>query len=127
MTQITQITPPRVQLTDNNNFITREWYRFFLNLFNANASISSNSLISGTPPSNPSILTLTGSPFVYTNANVYVIDVIISGGGVTNLEFSRNGTVWYNLGDFRGMFQLSPSDKFRVSYTVSPIITLIPR
>jgi hypothetical protein len=34
MPNVTNITPPRVPLTDpNTGIITREWYRFFLNLF----------------------------------------------------------------------------------------------
>lgn len=121
MTDVTQITPPRVQLTDGKNFITREWYRFFLNLFAAN---SENKSFASFGPSAPSV---SGSPYVYTNNNPYTLDVIVSGAGITDLEFSRNGTNWYNLGGFRGMFALSPSDKLRVKYTVPPTITLIPR
>jgi len=34
MPNITNITPPRVPLTDAQGMITREWYRFFFNIFN---------------------------------------------------------------------------------------------
>ena len=34
MPNITNLTPPRVPLVDDNGFITREWYRFLFNQFN---------------------------------------------------------------------------------------------
>jgi hypothetical protein len=52
---------------------------------------------------------------------------MVSGGGVSKLEFSRDGTTYYNTGSYYGMFTLSPSDMLRVTYTQAPILTLIPR
>lgn len=77
----------------------------------------------------PVSVTLTGSPFNYQNTNAYPIDVLVGGatGGVTNLEFSRNGTTWYGTGSFYGQFTLSPNDRLRITYTSAPTVTAIPR
>jgi hypothetical protein len=52
---------------------------------------------------------------------------MVSGGGVSKLEFSRDGTTFYDTGSYYGMFTLSPSDTLRVTYTQIPLLTLIPR
>jgi hypothetical protein len=75
----------------------------------------------------PSSITVTASPFTYTNATGYNADVLVSGGGVSKLEFSRDGTTFYDTGSYYGMFSLSPSDKLRVTYATAPTMTLIPR
>ena len=75
----------------------------------------------------PSSITVTASPFTYTNATGYNADVMVSGGGVSKLEFSRDGTTFYDTGSYYGMFSLSPSDKLRVTYATAPTMTLIPR
>lgn len=67
------------------------------------------------------------SPFLYTNTETYTVDLMISGGGVSQLEFSRDGITYYDTGSYYGMFTLSPSDMLRVTYTQAPILTLIPR
>ena len=73
-------------------------------------------------------IVLTGSPFLYTNNLGAIADVLVSGGGVSLLEFSRDGVVFYNTGVFYGMFELSPLDELRVTYvTPIPTLTLIPR
>lgn len=67
------------------------------------------------------------SPYTYTNANAYSEDVMVAGGTVTALDFSRNGTTWYASGLVIGTVRLSPGDKLKVTYTVAPTITRIPR
>ena len=74
----------------------------------------------------PSAITPTGSPFTYQTTG-FEADVIVSGGGVTLLEFSRDGTTWYSTGSFYGMFNLSFEDRVRVTYTAAPTMTLVPR
>jgi hypothetical protein len=75
----------------------------------------------------PSAVTLLGSPFTLQNTQGYALDVVISGGGVSNLEFSRDGTNWYSTGSFYGAFALSSNDRLRITYSVAPTVTLIPR
>jgi hypothetical protein len=122
MPDITQIIPPRVPLVDaRTGMISREWYRFFFNQFEKTSGNFSNLA--------PFDISLTGSPFTYQNTNSYMIDVLVGGtvGGVTNLEFSRNGITWYKTGSFYGMFTLSSSDYLRITYTTAPTVTGISR
>lgn len=67
------------------------------------------------------------SPFVYQNTNNYSVDVIISGGSVSLIEFSRDGTSWYDVGFTSGIVRLSPGDRIRVTYTNAPNMVAIPR
>lgn len=111
------------EVTETGQFlISREWYRFFFNLFTLNGS-------GGAPTyTNPTIpVVATASPFLYSNNATYTVDLMVSGGGVSKLEFSRDGTTFYDTGSYYGMFTLSPSDTLRVTYTQIPLLTLIPR
>jgi hypothetical protein len=75
----------------------------------------------------PSNITVTASPFTYQNATGYNGDVIISGGTVSNIEFTRDNTTFYTTGLTTGVITLSPSDRVRVTYSVAPTMTLVPR
>ncbi|MHB8388233.1 MAG: glycosyl hydrolase family 28-related protein [Acidobacteriaceae bacterium] len=76
----------------------------------------------------PSSITVGASPFVYQNTANYDADVLTSGGVVSLIEFSRDGTTWYNTGAaVSGYDHLSPNDQVRVTYTTMPVMTLIPR
>jgi hypothetical protein len=87
------------------------------------------SIINGGYLNPPFGITLTGSPFTYRNTALYTIDVLVGGsiGGVTNLEFSRNGSTWFGTGSFYGQITLSPNDYIRITYTSAPTVTGIPR
>lgn len=63
------------------------------------------------------------SPWVYTNDTNYDQDVIVAGGTVSAVDFGRAG-VYYSSS---GMNRLSPGDTLRVTYTVAPSVTIIPR
>lgn len=75
----------------------------------------------------PFAITPGASPYTYQNTNTYSADVIVSGGGVSLLEFSRNGAAFFSTGSFYGMFTLSPYDLLRVTYSSAPTMTLVPR
>lgn len=75
----------------------------------------------------PSNISVTASPFTYQNTTAYDGDVIISGGTVSNIEFTRDNTTFYTTGLLTGVLQLSPNDRVRVTYTVAPTMTLVPR
>jgi len=140
---ITNIPAPRVEFIDKRTgLMAREWYLFFLNLFNLTGGGSNNlSLLDvqqGPPPYpepapnnsyliQPSGITVGASPFTFTNDNLYTVDIIVEGGGVSLLEFSRDGTTWYSTGSFYGMFTLSKGDRLRATYAAAPNMTLIPR
>lgn len=75
----------------------------------------------------PSGITPGASPYTYQNTNTYPADVIVNGGTVSAIAFSRDNTTFYTVGLTNGMFALSPYDFLRVTYTVAPTMTLVPR
>lgn len=162
MPNITNIPSARVEIIDERTgLVSREWYRFFLNLFqlvgngsnditledlqlapvptDASSQIQELRTEFGVQPptipyqqtsnysAQPSPIVVGASPFTYINNTGYTADVIVSGGGVSLLEFSRNGVTFFSTGSFYGMFTLSPYDRLRVTYLTPPKMTLIPR
>ena len=75
----------------------------------------------------PTAITLGASPYTFQNTTGESVDVIVSGGGVKKLQFTRNGSTLYDSGSFYGLFQLSPYDQLKITYATSPTVTLIPR
>lgn len=70
-------------------------------------------------------LTVGASPFTYQNTAVYQEDILITGGIVSLIEFTRDNSTWYTrTGD---TVSLSPSDRVRVTYSSTPTMTKIPR
>lgn len=67
------------------------------------------------------------SPYVLTNATANDESVIVQGGTVSKVEYSRNGGGYIDVGTVAGMYQLSPLDSLRVTYTVVPNITVVVR
>lgn len=192
---ITNIPAPRVEFIDKRTgLMAREWYLFFLNLFNLTGAGSNNlslldvqqgpppvtvdelgvqtlinqvdvtptndtlivdqlgsapvqnledlslfrQLVETAPPYpepapnnsyliQPSGITVGASPFTFTNDNLYTVDVVVKAGTVSAIEFSRDRSIWYDIGVVAGMFTLSKNDQLRVTYTAAPTLTLIPR
>lgn len=92
----------------------------------ADANVNMNRLIGYTAA--PSNVTVTASPFSRINpSSVLDEDLIVAGGAVSLIEFSRNGSTFYDVGAVAGMFRLSPADRLRITYTVAPTVTSIPR
>jgi len=162
MPNITNIPASRVEIIDERTgLMSREWYRFFLNLFQLTGNGSTDVTLQDLqlapiptdfssdidalrtefgiqPPSipsqadsnyttQPSAIVVGATPFTYVNTTGYAGDVIVSGGGVSALDFSRDGTTFFSTGSFYGMFALSPNDRLRVAYQTAPQMTLVPR
>lgn len=90
----------------------KDWYFFWSGLFR------------GLAPGNETAVTLTGSPFTY-NAAVKG-SLIVSGGTVSLIRFSRGGVTFYNVGTVAGMYTLNASDRLEITYTVAPTVTFVP-
>ena len=76
----------------------------------------------------PSSISVGSSPFNYQNASsTYDESVIVKGGTVSKIEFSRDNSTFYDVGVTAGMFTLNPADSLKVSYSVAPTMTSIPR
>lgn len=75
----------------------------------------------------PSGVTPSASPYTYQNTNTYPVDVIVNGGTVSAIAFSRDNATFYTVGQINGVFALSHYDFLRVTYTMVPTMTLVPR
>lgn len=75
----------------------------------------------------PSVITPSGSPYLYQNTFDGDVDVIVKGGTVTLIEYTRDNSTFYDVGVIAGMFSLSTRDRLRVTYSVAPTMTLITR
>lgn len=64
-----------------------------------------------------------GSPFTYQNTSHQRQEVVISGGTVLTIEFSRDGTTFDPIG---AQFVLNPYDRVRVTYLLPPNIAVYP-
>jgi len=71
-------------------------------------------------------ITVGASPFTYQNLDHYPEDIIISGGTVSSIAWSRDGTTYYNLGLTSGRFHLEPLEYLQVTYTAAPTMTKVP-
>lgn len=96
----------------NKGVTNKDWFFFWSNLFK------------GLSPANESPVTVGASPFVYS-ADVRG-SVIVNGGTVSAIAFSRDGTTFYTTGQTAGMFTLNAGDQLRVTYTVLPTLTFVP-
>jgi hypothetical protein len=76
----------------------------------------------GTPPSAETQITPTGSPFAYQAPKKGFL--IISGGTVSLVQFTRVGT--YNTGQTTGMFPVDLGDTITVTYSGAPTVTFVP-
>jgi hypothetical protein len=64
------------------------------------------------------------SPYIYS-APVRG-SVIVNGGTVSAIAFSRDGVTFYTVGQTAGMFLLNAADQLRITYTVLPTVTFVP-
>jgi hypothetical protein len=99
-------------LTQGNK-TSNVWYRFWQGLYQ------------GRPPSGESSVKPTTSPFTYTtNQRGFVI---VQGGTVSTIQFSRGLSTNYVTGLTGGCFPLSAGDSLIVTYTVVPTMTFVPQ
>jgi len=77
-------------------------------------------------PRPPSSITVGASPFVYRNTDFYPEDIIISGRAVSSIEWSRDGSTYYNLGITAGKVRLEPGEYLRITYTTAPTMIKVP-
>lgn len=67
-----------------------------------------------------------GSPWVFRNSSGNAGNLVISGGTVTTIEWSRDGSTYYLVGLIAGQFFMAPGDYLRVTYAVAPTATFCP-
>lgn len=113
MTQLNKLPDFNTPLTVKG--VTQSpWYRLWQGLF------------SGVPTGNLSVVTVGPPPFTYVAPVGGTL--ILSGGTITQTQFSRDGANFYVTGQTTGMFPLSQGDQLVVSYSVGPpTATFVPR
>jgi len=94
------------------DFTSKDWYFFW------------NGLYRGLPPAAESAVTVGASPYTYSPS--VRGNVIVSGGTVSAIAFSRDGVTFYATGQTAGMFLLCATDRLRITYTVLPTVTFVP-
>lgn len=92
-------------LTENDT-TSKVWYFFWQGLWK------------GTSPAAESAITATASPMSYVSPSRGFL--ILSGGTVSAVSFSRDGVTFYATGETAGTFPVSLGDTLRVTYTVVP-------
>lgn len=100
----------QVQLTVNG-FTSKDWYFFFQGLYHR------------LPPENVSPVTLGASPYTYTAPRGGTL--IVTGGTVAAIAFSRDGVTFYSMLT-AGSFPVGAADRVRITYTVAPTVTFVP-
>jgi len=75
-------------------------------------------------PDPEQIITPDASPYVFENS--FPGSLIVTGGTVTMVEISRDGSTFYNLSMLAGEFFLCPGDQLRITYILAPTIVWFP-
>jgi len=92
---------------------TRGWYSFWSGLW------------SGQPTGALAALTLQPSPMSYVASAGG--SLLVSGGTVSQISFSRDGMNYYVTGATQGLLPMSKGDTLKVTYTGTPQIAFVPR
>lgn len=111
-----KILPPDNQLVDGRGVIATNWWRFLLNV--SNQAMGTNQTI-------PATVTIGASPYIFTTPAQGTL--LVSGGPVTLIEYSKDGTTWYPTGVTQGQIQMVPNDHVRIAYMNAPTLTFFPR
>lgn len=90
----------------------RTWYQFFSDVWK------------GKPASGVNPLTPASSPFRYQADSKGFM--MIQGGTVTLVQFTRDGITNYNTGQTAGVFPLAQGDTLIVIYSALPALTWVP-
>lgn len=89
------------------------WYFFWQGLF------------SGLAPAREAPVTAGSSPFTYQAPQRGFL--IVQGGTISLIQWSRDGITNYTTGVTAGCFPLSLSDRLVITYTVTPNLTFVPQ
>jgi hypothetical protein len=111
---MTQSQMPVVE-AKSPGFMKKDWYTFMTNLY--------TSVTDGMPQPEEAAV-VTASPFTYEA--VIRGQAHVSGGTVSAIEFSRDGTTWYSTGTTSGFVQMDARDLLRITYTVLPTLKYFP-
>lgn len=112
MSRFTTIPTYDESLVQGRN-TSQVWYRFL------------QALYKGNPPADVQSVALGISPATYTAQQKGF--VIVQGGTVSLIQFSRGGVTNYTTGQTSGTIPLSAGDSVIITYTVAPTVTFVPQ
>ena len=93
--------------------LSRAWFTHLANIF------------TGKPPQAEASVTLGTSPLTYIASRKGFL--IIQGGTVSMVQWSRGGIANHNTGQTQGVFPLSQGDSLVITYTGTPTLTFAPQ
>jgi hypothetical protein len=68
------------------------------------------------------------SPYLYTNTSDFDLTAVVTSGTVSDVSFTRDGVNFSTIATAtNASITLNPGDAVRITYTVLPTLTLIPR
>jgi hypothetical protein len=111
VSQLNQLPTFNIPLS-KDGITNSNWYFFWTGLY------------SGLAPAAVMPVKVTASPFTYS-ATVKG-SLIVNGGTVSLIQFSRDGKTFYTTGQAAGMFTLNSADRLVITYTVVPTVTFVP-
>jgi hypothetical protein len=97
----------------NGKFTNKVWYFFFKSLYD------------GQPAAAEYAVTVSSAPFTFVAPQKGFL--IVNGGTVQLIQFSRSGTVNYTTGQTSGVFPLSSGDSLIIRWSVAPTVTFVPQ
>lgn len=115
--KVIQPYPDHIEPFDvNHQAIRVEWAQWLQNVMDvANGSGNTPRALTGT------------SPRTYTNTTKSDSMLLVSGGTVSSIGYSRDGTTYYSTGVTSGQIIVMPGDTVKVTYTTAPTTTIVER
>lgn len=101
------------QAINEKGTMARVWYQFMTDIWH------------GKPSGDVSPLTTVSSPLRYQATTRGFM--IVQGGTVSLIQFTRDGITNYNTGQTSGLFPLSQGDSLIVFYSSAPAFTWVPQ
>lgn len=101
------------QISDSKGITTRAWYQFLQQLWK------------GAPPSSEVAVPVYASPFTYSAAQRGFL--IVNGGTVSMVQWSRDGKTNYVTGQTQGCFPLSSGDALVIVFSATPTLVFVPQ
>ena len=124
--------PVNGPVVDDNRNLTQQWRLFMQDLYvrvGGNKATSNSQLQTAISPlvgASQVPQVLTSSPFTF------IADqrgkILISDGGITRVQFSRDNVTFFNPGNYRGTFLVLATDIIKVYFLAgnAPTITFFP-
>lgn len=67
------------------------------------------------------------SPISYTNRTKSDSIIMVSGGTVSSITYTRDTVTFYPVGVTSGQIKVLPGDTVKITFTVAPTITVVER